>query len=103
MTYAYPDISSIPAMMVAPNDVTGGMFWTMILMAFWVVVFITVYASDHEKRQPKSTSRAFAGASFPSCPISILMTITTPALVSPFVAAVFSIMMIFSIGLLQVD
>jgi len=54
--YPAPNVTSVTSFLFYPNIVTGGWFWTMILAAIFIVLFIV--------GKIFTTERAFAVASF---------------------------------------
>jgi membrane-associated HD superfamily phosphohydrolase len=103
MTYATLNITSVTDFFAYPNTVTDNWFWTIMLMVFWMVIFVTVYNSEDDTAKTKATSKAFMAASLPVGTLSIFMLVTTPPLVNPFVAGVGCIMIILSLLFVQVD
>jgi len=66
MTYAYPsNITGISDLALWTNNVTGGWFWSMILMGLFVILFMSF--------KSYSTERAFATSSFVCMIIGIMM------------------------------
>lgn len=103
MTYAYPEITNVMDFFAYPNTVTDGWFWTIMLIVFWVVIFITVYNAEDDTAKTKATSKAFAAASVPVGFISTFMLLTTPPLVNIFVGGVGLVMILLSFIFVQVD
>jgi hypothetical protein len=103
MTYATLNITSVTDFFAYPNTVTDNWFWTIMLIVFWIVIFITVYNSENDTARTKATSKAFAAASLPVGILSVLMLFTTPPLVNVFVAGTGLIMILLTFIFVQVD
>jgi len=65
MTYSIPDYSDLAEFMTYNNEITDGWYGPVILFCFWIVIFINL--------KNYQTPEAFAGASFLSSIISLLL------------------------------
>lgn len=66
MAYTYPTtMTGIYGLATWVNTVTGGWFWSLILLALFAILFFSFKSYQ--------TSRAFAGASFITMVVGILM------------------------------
>lgn len=70
MPYATPNMTSHIDMFTYANDVTGGLFWSMILGAIFVVAFGTLQRTN-------GTSKAFAASTFFTGLIASIMFVLT--------------------------
>lgn len=92
--YAQPNIASTECLLSYGNEVTGGWFWTGILIFIFLVVF------GIQKHRGYKSVHCFATTSWFTGILSMLLTIIncdgTP-LVSPSTTLLFVIMAIFSV------